>query len=409
MSRVNTLLRKRWWKFPIGVWLIALLSLVMGVVIFCFFFIRREVVQFLPEHAFRVSDPEFFASAHALGVPVPVKGNKIELLNNGDQIFPALLGAIKSAKKSVNFETFLFHSGEVGNQFRDAFCERAQAGVIVRILLDGVGSGTKLNDEDVEKMKQAGCQFAYYHPTRSWRIDRTNRRSHRRILVVDGTLGFAGGVGFADEWLGNGDAENHWRDVHARIEGPLVGQLQGAFQQHWLKETGQALSGAAEFPELAPAGDLTAQVTASHSFAIAPLPLVQAVAIAAAEKSVFITNAYCTPNKDQVELLKRAVQRGVDVRLLVPGKHNDQPVTKVAGRNAYGKLLECGVKIFEYEPAMIHTKTMVVDSLFSMFGSSNLDARSAALNEELDVTVHNAAFGKLMTETFENDLKRAKP
>ncbi|MDB6154527.1 MAG: Phospholipase D/Transphosphatidylase [Chthoniobacteraceae bacterium] len=409
MSRVRTWLQKRWWKFPIGVWLIGIFSLLIGIVIFCFFFIRREVVQFLPEHTFSVSDPAFFASAHALGVPVPIKGNKIELLNNGDQIFPALLGAIKSAKKSVNFETFLFHSGQVGSQFRDAFCERAKAGVIVRILLDGVGSGTKLDDEDVETMKRAGCQFAYYHPTRSWRIDRTNRRSHRRILVVDGKLGFAGGVGFADEWQGNGDAENHWRDVHARIEGPLVGELQGAFQQHWMKETGQGLSGADEFPELAPVGDLTAQVTASHSFAIAPLPLVQAISIAAAEKSVFITNAYCTPNKDQVELLKRAVQRGVDVRLLVPGKHNDQPMTKAAGRNAYGQLLECGVKIYEYEPAMIHTKTMVVDSLFSMFGSSNLDSRSAALNEELDVTVYNAAFGKQMTAAFEEDLKHSKP
>ncbi|MES2569896.1 MAG: phospholipase D-like domain-containing protein [Verrucomicrobiota bacterium] len=409
MSSFSSWLKKRWWKLPIGVWMVSILCLLLGIAVFCFFFIRREVIEFRPEHSFKVSDPAFFASAHALGSPVPIRGNRIQLLHNGDQIFPALLDAIHSAKKSINFETFLFHSGKVGTQFREAFCEKARAGVQVRIILDGVGSGTGLNDEDVETMKQAGCQFAYYHPTRSWRIDRTNRRSHRRILVIDGKLGFAGGVGFSDEWLGNGEKKDEWREVHAKIEGPVVGELQAAFQQHWMKETGQALAGPDEFPPLEEVGDLTTQLIASHSFAIAPLPLVQAVAIAAAEKSVFITNAYCMPNEDQVELLKRAVQRGVDVRLLLPGKHTDQPATKAAGRTAYGKLLEAGVKIFEYEPTMIHSKTMVVDGLFSMFGSSNLDSRSAALNEELDVTVYNEAFGREMVQVFEKDLKRSKP
>lgn len=402
-------LGKKVWKFRIGTWLFSFLCFAVLGGLICVFFVRRKVVESRPEHTFSIQDPSFFSSAHALSDNVPVTGNKIELLHNGDQIFPAMLEAIRAGKKSINFEAFLFNSGKVETQFREALCERARAGVRVRVLLDGVGSGTRLKDEVVEEMKKAGCQFAYYHPTRSLRIDRTNRRTHRRILVVDGKLGFTGGVGFADQWLGNADSKDRWREVHARIEGPLVAKLQAAFQQHWVREMGEALSGPDEFPHLPPAGKLSAQVVASHSFSVAPLPLVQATAIAAAEKTISITNAYCTPNKDQVELLLRAVKRGVLVRLILPGKHNDQPATKAAGRSAYGDLLRGGVQIFEYEPTMIHSKTMVVDGLFSMFGSSNLDARSSMINEELDVTVYDADFGKEMDAVFAADLANSKP
>lgn len=409
MSRFSRWLAKPWWKLPIGAWLGLLLVLLLGIAVFCFFFIRRHVLEYRPAHTFAVADQAFFGSAHALGDPLPVAGNKIELLHNGDQIFPAMLGAIRSARKSINFEAFLFNSGNVGGQFRDALAERARAGVRVRVLLDGVGSGSKLDDADVETMKKAGCQVAYYHPTRSWRIDQMNRRTHRRILVVDGTTGFTGGAGFADEWLGNADAKDHWREIHARIEGPLVAKLQGAFQQHWVKEAGEALAGADEFPALEPAGNLRAQVVASHSFSVAPLPLVQAVAISSAEKRISIANAYCTPTDDQVDLLLQAVSRGVEVRMLLPGKHNDQPATKAAGRTAYGKLLRGGVKIFEFQPTMIHAKTMVFDGLFSIFGSSNFDARSSQINEELDVTVYDETFGREMETVFEADLKRSRP
>ncbi|HEV7866709.1 MAG TPA: phospholipase D-like domain-containing protein [Chthoniobacteraceae bacterium] len=404
MSRLRPWLAKKKWKLPIGAWLGMALLLFVGFAIFSFFFLRRQIVEYLPEHTFSVADPAFFGSAHALADPLPVDGNKIELLHNGDQIFPSMLAEIRGAQKSVNFQAFIMYSGEIGGAFRDAFIERARAGVRVRILLDGLGSGSKLDNNDVKAMEQAGCSVAYYHPMRSWRIDRVNRRSHRRILVVDGKVGFTGGVGFADDWRGNADAKDHWREVHARLEGPVVAKLQGAFQQHWMKERKEAISGPDEFPLLEPVGKLKAQVTASHSFSLAPLPLVQAVAIAAAEKRIWITNPYCTPTDDQVELLARAVKRGVDVRLLLPGKHNDQPATKAAGRTAYGKLLKGGVKIFEYEPTMIHSKTMVVDGLFSMFGTSNLDARSSQINEEIDVSVYDAGFGREMEQVFEKDL-----
>ncbi len=380
-----------------------LAAVVLGIL-----FIRRDTVEYYLDHKFTVEDPEFFPSAHALTDPLPITGNKIELLHNGKMIFPAMLEAIRGAKQSINFEAFLFHSGEVGTQFCDAFVERARAGVRVRILLDGIGSALNFDQSDVDRLKEAGCSFAYYHPIASWRLDRVNRRTHRRVLVVDGLVGFTGGVGFSDEWLGDADSPAHWREVHARLEGPIVGRLQAAFQEHWFREVGETLSGAGEFPELSPAGNLRAQVVASQSFSVAPLSLVQAVSFSAAQKSIYITNAYCAPSSSQTRSLVAAVKRGVDVRLLLPGKHNDQPATKAAGRTAYGELLKGGVKIYEYQPTMIHSKTMVIDGIFSVLGSSNFDARSAQINEELDITIYDKAFGREMQAIFERDLLRAK-
>ncbi len=380
-----------------------------AVAVFGLIFLRRTVMNYRSEHDFSTRDPAFFASAHALADPLPLEGNSIQLLHNGDEIFPAMLRAIRAARASVNFEAFLFNSDAVGVQFHDALCERARAGVRVRVLLDGVGSGAEFSDEDEAAFRQAGCAFAYYHPTHSWRVDKLNRRTHRRVLVIDGKIGFTGGAGFANNWAGNADSPDHWRDVHARLEGPIVAKLQGAFQQHWAKATGETLSGAAEFPPLPPAGKLRMQLIASHSFSASPISLVQAVAFASAQKTIFITNAYCAPSQNQVDLLVAAAARGVVVRVLIPGRHNDQPMTKSAGRGAYGDLLKGGVKIFEYEPTMIHTKTIVVDGLFAMIGSSNFDARSTQINEELDVTIYDEGFGREMDGVFQRDLQHAKP
>jgi len=392
-------------------WLVLLTVLVvmLSVAIFGIVFLKRAVVDYRSVHDFSVRDPSFFASAHALADPLPLEGNSIQLLHNGDEIFPAMLAAIHDARASVNFEAFLFYSDDIGHQFRDALCERARAGVKVRVLLDGVGSGSSFSNSDEDVFRQAGCTFAYYHRTHSWRVDKLNRRTHRRILVVDGKLGFTGSVGFANSWAGHADVPDHWRDIHARLEGPIVAKLQGAFQQHWIRETGETISGLAEFPPLAPAGKLQTQLIASHSFSVSPVSLVQAVAFASAEKSIYITNAYCAPSHNQVDLLVAAAARGVDVRILVPGPHNDQPLTKSAGRGAYGDLLKGGVKMFEYDPTMIHTKTIVVDGLFSVFGSSNFDSRSAQANEELDITVYDEGFGAGMDAVFLRDLEQAHP
>src|ERR1043166_8506690 len=401
-------LNNRFGKLTLGDWTGLILFFFAIILIFCLLFIRRHTLPYHFEHTFAVKDPEFIGSALALSDPVLVPGNKIDILNNGDEYFPAMLKAIGGARKTINFEAFILYSDEVGTQFRDAFCERARAGVEVRVLVDNIGSGWGLKRGDVRMMKQAGVKFAYYHPMASWRVDRTNRRSHRRILVIDGKLAFTGAVGFDKRWAGHAQDKEHWRDVHMRIEGPLVASLQAAFQEHWIKSFGEVLTGADQFPTLVPAGNLKAQVVTSRSFSMAPVPLLQAVAFTAAEKRIFVTNAYCTPTDDQVQQLVKAVQRGVDVRLLLPGANNDQPLTKSAGRTAYGKLLEGGVKIFEYEPTMNHEKSMVVDGLFSMFGSTNLDARSSAINEELDVVVYDEKFGHEMENVFAKDLSQSR-
>jgi cardiolipin synthase len=407
-ARSSHWLHQRWWRFAMAEWIGLALGFLAIVLIFCLFVIRRHTLEYHLEHSFTVRDPEFFGSALALSDPVPIAGNKIELLANGDEYFPAMLKAIRAAEKTVNFAAYILHSDEVGRQFRDAFCERAKAGIEVRILLDGIGSGWSLDNSDVRMMREAGCKFAYYHSTASWRVDRTNRRSHRRVLVVDGKIAFTGSVGFSRQWAGHAQDKEHWRDTHLRIEGPLVAKLQWAFEEHWVKTFEETLSGAGHFPPLTNAGDLKAQLIASHSFSMAPVPLVQATAFAAAEKRIWITNPYCTPTDDQVDLLVKAVRRGVDVRLLLPGENNDQPLTKSAGRAAYGRMLEGGVKIFEYQPTMIHTKSMVVDGFFSMLGSSNLDARSSEINEELDVVVADEKFGREMENVFEKDLRAAR-
>src|SRR5436190_8131662 len=401
-------LHNRWWRFAVAEWIELSLCFLAVVLIFCLFFIRRHTLEYRLENNFTVRSPEFFGSALALGDPVPIPGNKIELLANGDEYFPAMLKAIGAARQTVNFASYILHSDEVGRQFRDAFCERAKAGIEVRILLDGIGSSWSLDNSDVRMMREAGCKFAYYHPTASWRIDRTNRRSHRRVLVIDGRVAFTGSVGFARRWGGHAQDKDHWRDTQMRIEGPLVAKLQAAFEEHWVKTFGESLSGGAQFPQLPAAGDLKAQLVTWHSFSMAPIPLVQATAFAGAEKRIWITNPYCTPTDDQVDLLVKAVWRGVDVRLLLPGKNNDQPLTKSAGRAAYGRMLEGGVKIFEYQPTMIHEKAMVVDGLFSMFGSSNFDARSSEINEELDVVVQDENFSRQMENIFEKDLQQSR-
>lgn len=407
-KRSSHWLNNRWWRLAIGEWIALTLAFIALVLIFCLFFIRRHTIPYQIEHSFSVKDPEFIGSALALSDPVLVPGNKIELLQNGDEYFPAMLAAIRNAQKTINFEAYIIYSDPIGREFRDALIERAKAGVEVRVLLDGIGSSWKLKNSDVRMLKDAGCKFAYYHPTHSWRVDRTNRRSHRRILVIDGKVGFTGAIGFAQEWSGHAQDPKHWRDVQARVEGPLVAKLQAAFQEHWIKTFGEGLSGADQFPPLVPTGDLKAQVVLSRSFSMAPIPLLQAIAFAAAEKRIWITNAYCTLTNDQVDLLNKAVKRGVDVQLILPGKNDDQPMTKSAGRAAYGRILEGGVKVFEYQPTMIHEKSMVIDGMFALIGSSNLDARSSEINEELDIAVYDRDFGKEMEKVFEQDRAQSK-
>jgi cardiolipin synthase len=369
----------------------------------------KRTVYELP-HGFTVGDPTFLPSA--LPGPTMTSGNRLELLENGDAVFPAMLAAISSARKTVNFEAYIFWSGEVGALFRDALAERAAHGVAVRVLLDAVGSaGRRLKASDVDAMRRAGCRVEFFHSKKPWMVWVFNHRSHRRVLVVDGTVGFTGGMGFADQWRGDADSPEHWRDTQVRVEGPAVRGLQRAFQENWSEVTGEALVGDEFFPALAQAGSSSAAVVPSSPLAaMSGAGRVYAISLAAAAKEIWIANSYFLPDDAAIDLLVAAVKRGVDVRVIVPSdEQNDVPATKAAGRSNFGPLLEGGVKIYEYQPTMFHLKTMVVDGIFSTVGSANFDDRSFHLNEEINLFVYDTAFAGLMKERYQRDLSRCRP
>ena len=304
----------------------------------------KQTVYELP-HDFTLGAPTFLPSA--LPGAALTSGNGLGLLENGDAIFPAMLGAISSARKTVNFEAYIFWSGEVGTRFRDALAERAAHGVEVRVLLDAVGSpGGRLEAGDVDVLRRAGCRVEFFHSKKPWMLWVFNHRSHRRVLVVDGALGFTGGVGFADPWRGNADSKEHWRDTQVRVEGPAVRGLQRAFQENWSEVTGEALVGEEFFPALPPAGaSAVAVVPSSPLAAMSGAGRVYAIAIAAATKEIWIANSYFLPDDATEALLVAAVKRGVDVRVLVPSDdQSDVPATKAAGRSSFGPLLEGGVQ-----------------------------------------------------------------
>jgi cardiolipin synthase len=361
-------------------------------------------------HGFTVNDPTFLQSA--LPGPTMTSGNRLELLENGDAVFPAMLAAISSARKTVNFEAYLFWSGEVGTRFRDALAERAVQGVAVRVLLDAVGSeGRRLKASDVDLLRRAGCHVEFFHSVKPWTVWVFNHRNHRRVLVVDGTLGFTGGMGFADQWRGDADSPEHWRDTQVRVEGPAVRGLQRAFQENWSEVTGEALVGDEFFPALPQAGSISVAVVPSSPLAaMSGAGRVYAISLAAAAKEIWIANSYFLPDDATIGLFVAAVKRGVDVRVIVPSdEQNDVPATNAAGRSSFGPLLEGGVKIFEYQPTMFHLKTMVVDGILSTVGSANFDDRSFHLNEEINLFVYDAEFAGLMKERFGRDLLRCRP
>jgi len=359
-------------------------------------------------HRFGVDDPTF--SPSALAGSLLTAGNRIDVLENGDAIFPAMLEAIAGAKRSVDFEAYIFWSGMVGTRFRDAFVERASRGVPVRILVDALGSARRLHRGDREAMEHAGCRFVFFHGVKPWDQGSLDHRTHRRILVVDGRIGFTGGVGFADEWLGHADAKDHWRDTQVRVEGPSVADLQGAFQENWSEATGETLAGDDFFPQPERAGNARAAVVSSSSrYATADVQRLYAVALSAGERSIDIANSYFLPDRDAVWLMREAVRRGASVRVLVPGKVNDVPATKTAGRAAFCDLLAGGVRIWEYEGTMFHPKLMIVDRRFSTIGSANFDDRSFRLNEELNLVSDDRALAETLDAGFERDLARARP
>jgi cardiolipin synthase A/B len=373
----------------------------------------REDIHYQIDHLYSVSDPQFRRSMGNLLGPPLVEGNAIRTLNNGDEAYPAMLEAIRAAEKTINIETFIYWRGESGRMFTDALVERAAAGVKVHLIIDAIGSGLRIDRKYVRKLTDAGAQVREYHPVAWYNPSlaaRVNHRTHRKLLIVDGQVGFTGGMGIGDEWLGHAQDEEHWRDMHYRIEGPAVLQLQSAFCDNWMKTTGQVLDGSDYFPQPTPAGDCVAQVFKSDpNGGSQSMQLMFLMSLAAAEKHVRIGNAYFVPDRITVDALVEVAERGVKVQILVPGPHLDVKIVRPASRAQWGKLLKAGVEIYEYQPTMYHTKLLVVDERWSSVGSANIDARSFKFNDEANLNVLSTEFAREQARFFDEDLKNAVP
>jgi len=360
-----------------------------------------------------VGEPSFFPTIVAHTDAPILGGNLIDILLNGDETFPAMLREIKNARETITFAQYLYQDGVIAREFAAALAERCRAGVKGHILLDSQGARS-LPQEITKTMRDAGCKVEFFrrveapHVVFIWRLIRYNYRNHRRILVVDGKTGFTGGYGISDAWTGNGRAREHWRDTNVRIEGPLVNHLQAAFAGSWFEATGAVLGGTGYFPSLEPRGNIAAQIVKSSpiggSFQNYMLFL---LSIASAKRSIAITNPYFIPDKKIIDALLAAAHRGVRVTVLVPGKI-DVKVTYRASRHNYGRMLQSGIDIYEYQPALLHAKTMIVDGVWATVGSTNMDNRSFALNEELNLAVYDRDFAAKLEATLSEDLRYAK-
>jgi cardiolipin synthase A/B len=367
-----------------------------------------RVVERKTVHRYTVSDPQFRREMSVLLGPAIVHGNRVTALQNGNEIFPAMLQAIRSARTSITFETFIYWSGEIGKEFSQAFSERARAGVPVSVLIDWVGS-TKMEQSLLDSMQAAGVQVHRYRPLHWYNLGRMNNRTHRKLLVVDGRIGFTGGVGIADQWTGDGGDPDHWRDTHFRIEGPAVAQLQAAFNDNWIKTIGQVLNGPSYFPALEEEGEMDAHVfVASPSGGSESMHLMYLLAIAAAGSTIDLAASYFVPDKLLIEALIAARGRDVRVRILLPGPHIDSLTVKIASKADWGELLQAGAEIHVYQPTMLHTKLLVIDTEFVSVGSTNFDMRSIRLNDEASLNIYSRDFATQMTAVFEADLLSAE-
>ena len=386
---------------------LALVLLVLGAVVFVTF-TREKQIRRPVESPYAIEDAQFQRSMSSLLGPALVPGNRVDTLLNGDRIFPSMLEAIRSARRTINFETYIYWSGEIGKAFADALTERARAGVKVRILIDWVGS-QKMDEALLKQMTDSGAEIHKYHPPRWYDINRLNNRTHRKILVVDGQLGFTGGVGIADEWSGDAQDEKHWRDTHYRVAGPAVAQMQAAFVDNWLKVSGLVLHGDAYFPAIRPGGEQHAQMfMSSLEGGAESMHLMYLLSIAAARESIDLSMAYFVPDELATEALVQALKRGVRVRIIVPGQSTDVALVRSAGRATWEPFLQGGAEIYEYQPTMYHSKVLVVDRAWVSVGSTNFDSRSFRLNDEANLNVFDRDFALRQVADFENDLKRSR-
>ncbi len=388
-------------------WVIVITVLVTAIVVVIGmnFATSEKHIERRVEHHYNLENPQFQREMSVMLGPGILPGNRVDALNNGREIFPAMLAAIRSAQTSITFETYIYWSGAIGDEFSDALSERARSGIPVHVTIDWLGS-VKMDEAVLKKMKDAGVQVQRYRPLHWYSLSRMNNRTHRKLLVVDGRIGFTGGVGIADQWEGSAEDPEHWRDMHFRIEGPAVAQIQAAFNDNWIKTTGEVLSGPTYFPSLEPVGEMPAHMfVASPSGGSESMHLMYLMSIAAAEKSIDLAAAYFVPDPLVIGALIGARERGVRVRVLLPGEEIDSAAVRVSSRATWGALLRNDVEIHEYQPTMMHTKMLIVDNRMTSVGSTNFDIRSFRLNDEASLNVYDPDFAAAMTAVFERDLE----
>lgn len=395
-------------RFSLAVLFIAVALTLFAVILALNFTTGEKKIEHRIERLYSAVDPAF---ARAMGVllgPAILPGNRFEALLNGDQIFPAMLAAIGDAKKTITFESYIYWSDAIGKEFADTLAERAHAGVKVHVLLDWVGS-SKLDPTQIAIMETAGVEVRKFHEPAWYSLTRMNNRTHRKVLVVDGKVGFTGGVGIAELWTGDAQDPQHWRDTHFKAEGPVVAQMQAVFLDNWIKATGVVLHGDDYFPELPPAGSDTAQMfSSSPSGGSESMHLMYLLAITAAQHSIHLSSAYFVPDRLSIQALVDALKRGVKLQIIVPGEHSDAAIVQSASRARWGDLLAAGAEIHEYQPTMYHCKVLIIDSLMVSVGSTNFDPRSFRLNDEANLNIYAADFARQQVDVFNADLSRSR-
>jgi cardiolipin synthase A/B len=360
------------------------------------------------ERRYGVSDPQMRRSLSALLGPTVLDGNRVVVLSNGDQIFAAMLEAIRSAKSTITFETYIYWSETIGQEFADALVQRASAGVKVHVLLDWVGS-LKMDTRYLTQLKAAGVEVERYHQPAWYSLQRLNNRTHRKILVVDGIIGFTGGVGIADQWRGDARNEREWRDTHFRVDGPVVAQMQAVFMDNWIKATGRVLHDHTYFPATNAAGDTPAQMfSSSPNNGSDSMHLMYLMMIAAASKTIELSSSYFVPDELAIKALTAAARRGVSIRIITPGGKIDAQIVRRASRSRWGDLLQAGVQIAEFQPTMFHCKILVVDRLLVSVGSTNFDNRSFRLNDEANLNALDDTLAARLSADFEADWSKSE-
>jgi cardiolipin synthase A/B len=358
-----------------------------------------------------IQDPAFRTSLEAFAGSPIVGDNRVEILLNGEQTFPALLKAIRSARITITFEAYIFHEGKIADEIVEALVDRCRAGVRVNMLLDAHGSDG-LPERYIDALKNAGCTIVpNFRPLRLWTLERTNKRNHRRIVVVDGRVGFTGGFGVDDTWNGDGRTDGHWRETNVRLEGPIVQSLQEAFVEHWREATDALIGGKDYFPY--PPVEIKDRPVQAQIVRSSPLVGNEAMyrvflqAVSSARHLILISTPYLLPGEQLTRALLEAAQRGVRVRVLIPSVERGSGVefvTQASQRDVFGPLLDGGIQLHEYAPALLHTKMMIIDGMWATVGSTNFDNRSLAMNDELNVMFYDQTIAKRLEEIFVEDV-----